>query len=67
MADGAEPRSVKAMAFSTLNSRGKKYYLHKKGRIYFFSTRSEGAVDKPEGYEVVENLRTGLPLLKRKP
>jgi len=35
-------------------------------RIFFFSKDSSGSIDMPEGYEVVESERTGLPLLKKK-
>ncbi len=55
---------------------GKTYYLHarkqelKGGRhvtLYFFAGDvKDGAIDAlPEGYEVQENERTGLPLLKK--
>jgi hypothetical protein len=65
------------MAFSKTNSKGQTYYLHKKdvtlrgGRpqtIYFFAkVAKEGAIDEiPEGYETMENKRTGLPMLKKK-
>ncbi len=64
------------MAYSNTNSKGQTYYLHsklvtlrggKKQRIYFFARKEkEGALDElPEGYIVVENKRTGLPLLKK--
>ena len=64
------------MAFSHVNSKGQTYYLHmrdvtlKGGRqqtIYFFGREAkEGAIDEmPEGYIVVENTRTGLPILKK--
>jgi len=60
--------------FSHTNSRGQTYYLHTKEvtlrggriqRIFFFSKDPSGAIDMPEGYEVVESKRTGLPLLKK--
>ena len=65
------------MAFSQTNSKGLTYYLHKKevtlrgGRpqtIYYFGKEAkEGAIDEiPEGYEVMENKRTGLPMLRKK-
>lgn len=55
---------------------GETYYLHSKtvtlrgGRqqtIYFFARDvRDGAMDSvPAGYTVVENSRTGLPMLKR--
>jgi hypothetical protein len=64
------------MAYSHTNSKGQTYYLHMKDvtlkggrlqRIYFFARDvREGAVDAmPAGYIVVENPRTGLPVLKK--
>lgn len=65
------------MAFSHTNSKGQTYYLHQKDvvlkggrnqRIYFFAkdVRPDGACDAmPAGYTVVENARTGLPILKK--
>ncbi len=64
------------MAFSHVNSKGQTYYLHQRDvtlkggrqqRIYFFAREEkEGVIDAmPEGYEVVENTRTGLPILKK--
>ena len=65
------------MAYAHTNSKGQTYYLHSKdvtlrgGRqqtIYYFAKEvKDGALDAlPEGKEVVENKRTGLPLLKGK-
>lgn len=64
------------MAYSHTNSKGQQYNLHMKDvtlkggrlqRIYFFARDvREGAVDAlPDGYNVVENPRTGLPVLKK--
>ncbi len=58
------------------NSKGQTYILHgrdvtlkggRQQRIYFFAREAkEGAIDAlPEGYMVVENTRTGLPILKK--
>ncbi len=52
---------------------GQKYYLHSrpsnngKTKVYFFAREvKEGVEEKlPEGYTVVEQERTGLPLLKK--
>jgi hypothetical protein len=66
------------MAFSHTNSKGQQYFLHMKDvtlkggrlqRIYFFARDvREGSVDVlPAGYIVVENPRTGLPVLKKDP
>ena len=65
------------MSFSSISKKsGKTYYLHarlqelKGGRkvtLYYFSgTIGSDAIDSlPAGYEVSENTRTGLPLLKK--
>ncbi len=65
------------VAFSVVSQKsGKTYYLHSRdvtlrgGRqqtIYFFAqTEKDGVLDElPAGYEVSENPRTGLPLLKK--
>lgn len=64
------------MAYSHTNSKGQTYILHSKdvtlrgGRkqtIYFFAKEErDGALNEvPEGYLVVENKKTGLPMLKR--
>lgn len=66
------------MAYSVKSKKsGKMYHLHtkevklagdRKQRIYYFA----GAVGKeaidalPAGYEVMENARTGLPMLRKK-
>ena len=65
------------MAFAYTNSKGQEYFLHTskvtlKGgherQIFYFSktVKETGSLDAlPEGYEVSENSRTGLPLLKK--
>lgn len=64
------------MAYEHTNSKGQKYYLHQKDvtlkggrvqRIYYFAREEkEGTIDAvPEGMMVVENPRTGLPILKK--
>jgi hypothetical protein len=64
------------MAFQHKNSKGQTYNLHMKDvtlkggrvqRIYFFARDVRpGAVDAlPAGYKVIENARTGLPILKK--
>lgn len=65
------------MAYSVVsNKSGKKYYLHMKnvtlrgGRkqvIYYFAQDvRDGSLDAvPSGYKVMENPRTGLPMLKK--
>jgi hypothetical protein len=63
------------MAYKHTNSKGKEYYLHSRsvgkggGKLYFFAkeVKEEGAEESlPDGYEIVENERTGLPTLKKK-
>ena len=65
------------MSFSNASKRnGKTYFLHsrqqtlKGGAVvtlyYFASLAGAGAMEAlPQGYEVTENERTGLPLLKK--
>ena len=65
------------MAYSVQSKKpGETYYLHSKdvtlrgGRkqtIYYFArTEKEGTLDDlPDGYAVMENSRTGLPMLKK--
>lgn len=63
-------------AFAYTNSKGQTYYLHTRQvtlknlrvqTIYFFARDvRDGALEAvPEGYEVVETERTGMPVLKR--
>lgn len=66
------------MAFSYTNKKGQTYYLYttnvqlrggnRTQTIYYFSRQQkDGMLDAvPEGFEVVENPRTGLPVLRRK-
>jgi len=65
------------MAFSTQSKKtGETYILHKKdvtlrgGRkqtIYYFAREEKAnSTDMPDGYAVMENSRTGLPMLKKK-
>jgi fatty acid/phospholipid biosynthesis enzyme len=54
------------MAYSYTNSKGNTYYLHQKGKMFFFSREvKEGALDAlPAGYTVAE-MKTGMLVLKR--
>jgi YHS domain-containing protein len=66
------------MAYSVKSKKsGKMYYLHtkevqltagRKQRIYYFAGETgKDAIDAlPAGYEVMENERTGLPMLRKK-
>jgi len=65
------------MAFSAQSKKsGKTYYLHskevtlrgdRKQRVYYFAgAPGPDAIDAlPAGYEISENSRTGLPILKK--
>lgn len=66
------------MAYSVKSKKsGKTYYLHskevklrgdRKQRIFYFAGQAgAGSLDAlPDGYEVFENTRTGLPMLRKK-
>ena len=66
------------MAYSVVSKKsGKTYYLHtkevelaagRKQRIYYFAGQAEANAlnSLPAGYEVIENDRTGLPMLRKK-
>jgi hypothetical protein len=66
------------MAYSVKSKKsGKMYYLHtkevtlaggRKQKIYYFAgVAGENSLNElPEGYEVMENKRTGLPMLRKK-
>jgi YHS domain-containing protein len=65
-------------AFSVKSKKsGKTYYLHtkmvvlagkRKQQIYYFAGKAgkETLDELPKGYEVMENKRTGLPMLRKK-
>ena len=55
------------MSYEHTNSKGQKYFLHSKGRLFFFSKNAEGAIDLPSNdFEIIENTKTGLPMVRRK-
>ena len=66
------------MAFSVKSKKSvKTYHLHtkevllagkRKQRIYYFAgDKGKNTLDElPKGYEVMENKRTGLPMLRKK-
>jgi len=54
------------MAYSHKNSRGVTFWLHSRGKLFFFSKNSEDSIDLPAEYHVIENPRTGLPMVKKK-
>lgn len=65
------------MQYEYTNNKDQKYFLHTKvvtlrggnrqQTIYFFAKdqRVGGLTEVPAGFEVVENLKTGLPVLRR--
>jgi len=59
------------MPFSIQNSKGTLYWLHRtlakknKQWLYYFSKDPNGAIEKPDGYIVVEFSRSKIPLLKK--
>ena len=55
------------MAYSHKNSRGQTYWLHTRGgKLFFFSKDPADAIDLPDTLTVMENPRTGLPMVKKK-
>jgi YHS domain-containing protein len=66
------------MAYSVKSKKsGKTYHLHtkevklaggRKQRIYYFAGEvgKEALDELPAGYEVTENAKTGLPMLRKK-
>lgn len=67
---------MSGQAFTHTNKDGVKYYLHskevqlrgaQKRTIYFFAreVRDGSLIEIPEGMEVIENERTGLPMLRK--
>jgi len=66
------------MAYTVTSQKsGKTYHLHERKQklkggqevtLYYFAGQpGDGAIDNlPNGYEVSENAKTGLPLLKKK-
>ena len=51
--------------YSHINKKGQKYFLHQRGKLYFFSKDPSNSISLPSGMGVVENPITGLPLVKR--
>jgi len=54
------------MGFEHTNKKGVKYWLHAKGRLMFFSKDPKDSIDLPSNMTIVENERTGLPMVKKK-
>ena len=60
------------MGFIYINSKQQKYFLHRKKdqkNFFFFCKEIKEQhvfVDMPDNYEIRENPRTSLPLLRRK-
>jgi hypothetical protein len=55
----------KKMVYEHTNSKGKKYYLHARGKLFYFSKDPKDGIEMPQGYIVVENSTTGLPMIKK--
>ena len=53
------------MVYEHKNSKGRTYYLHARGRLFFFSKVPADGIDLPAGYKVIENSTTGLPMIKK--
>jgi hypothetical protein len=54
------------MVFEYTNSKGIKYYLYQKSRLFFFSKNPEGALyNLPTGFQIKENPKTGISILKK--
>jgi len=55
------------MGYSHTNSKGVIYHLHSQGgRLFYFSKDPKDSIDLPVHLQVVENPRTGLPMVKKK-
>jgi len=54
------------MGYKHVNSKDVAYWLHQKGHLFFFSKKEEDSIDLPERFEVFENSRTGLPMVRKK-
>jgi hypothetical protein len=54
------------MGFEYTNKRNIKYYLHARGKLMFFSKDPTDSVDLPSHLSVMENPKTGLPMVKKK-
>ena len=56
------------MAYAHTNSKGTTYYLHSKGKMFFFSREiKEGAIDALPAGKVVVEMKTGMLVLKNVP
>ena len=64
--DYTEHRRSGKMVYEHKNSKGNTYFLHQSGRLMYFSKDMNNGIDMPDGYIVIENKRTGLPILKKK-
>lgn len=66
------------MHYQQTNSKGKVYFLHHRIQLvgdrktpislYYFGSEPKegGCASIPDGYEVMENSKTGLPILRKK-
>jgi hypothetical protein len=53
--------------YTYTNSKGTKYFLNHKGHLTYFSRdeRPETGCWLPDGMMVIENLKTGMPMIKK--
>ena len=54
------------MVYEHTNSKNQKFWLHQRGKLFFFSKSHEGAIELPSHLEVFENSRTHLPMVRKK-
>jgi len=52
--------------YSYTNSKGQKYFLHQRGKLFYFSKDPDNAISLPAGMKVIESEKTGLPILRKK-
>lgn len=53
------------MGYSHQNSRGVVYYLHARGKLFFFSKDPTDSIDLPDTMTVIEG-PTGMLMVKKK-
>ncbi len=66
--------------YSYTNKKGAQWFLHskvvsrvenengfKESHIYYFSRDSHDSVSLPDGFDVVESEKTGMPVLRKRP
>lgn len=56
---------VSTAGYSHVNKKGQKYFLHQRGKLFYFSKDPSNSALLPAGMRIVENQITGLPLVKK--